>query len=124
MPDPEPLPALLAEMRALDAKATPGPWDTEGGKHGASVRSSRTRRYVAKTTGLAIPKAECDANADLIAALRNALPRLLRELERKDAVVAIARRMAAGGSQFTGMTWRQLDAALAAHDAGEEESDG
>lgn len=71
-------PEKIAELRVLLAEATPGPWIVVGYPYheqvGAHFKISRWEAYpLAKTT---------DADASLIAALRNAAPALLDEIER------------------------------------------
>lgn len=67
----------VAELRRLDAEATPGPWDSVQG--GDGVEEPRHFVCVMRATGTA---ADFDENnSALIAATRNALPRLLDERE-------------------------------------------
>ena len=73
----------LAELRALLAKATPGPW-------------RRTGRTILYSNGLHIScltagsrEAQDVADAELIATMRDALPALLDVVEKASALLAV-----------------------------------
>ena len=69
------LPAFVAELEALEAQATPGPWRS---------REAGTEYLICDAGGVASTKCIVEQNADLIVALRNAAPALLalaRELK-------------------------------------------
>jgi hypothetical protein len=88
MPDPT-IPELVARLRELHEKATPGPWSTNhrGGDISARIRGHEVQ--VALACGQGAMWDERDdaaaimrANAELIAELRSALPAILDALER------------------------------------------
>ena len=68
-------PAGIEELRELEAKATPGPWTNSLG----TIESSEGW-HIASVLGYVGPITK-GANAALIAAMRNALPRLLAMLQ-------------------------------------------
>ena len=84
-------PVDLAALRKLERQATPGPWtrakpekDAEGWACGVAVAGTPGRQTIyANPPGGSFPSSDCD----LIAAMRNALPALLDELERLRAAV-------------------------------------
>ena len=98
---PSDLQSLLAELRRLDAEATPGPWMAlRDGNQYIETRSLSSAKCVAASkipqlqrpwnpyavvSFMQLDAAEesrfLDADADTIATLRNALPRLIRLLE-------------------------------------------
>lgn len=88
MSDPT-IPELVARLRELHEKATPGPWSTNhrGGDISARIRGHEVQ--VALACGQGAMWDERDdaaaimrANAELIAELRSALPDILDALER------------------------------------------
>lgn len=62
------IPDMIAELRRLEAEATPGPWDVSG-------------LTVYDTCMDSVASTHSAADAALIAAMRNALPELLKALE-------------------------------------------
>jgi len=97
MTAPRPFAEVIAELTRLDAAATPGPWNNcSCGKCG---QVTGTDCAIAETfmagrfdyEGVPCPVGEQrDANAALIAAMRNALPRLLSRLASREAVFEAA----------------------------------
>lgn len=87
----------LEELRRLHEAATPGPWMTEYPRLPGGVYSDdATGSIVARTSGKGFeyaprPDAEWQANADIIAAARNAIPWLLDEIARLTAENAALR---------------------------------
>lgn len=87
----------LAELRRLHEAATPGPWtsrkaymDTDGAfDYGIVGHVDGELRVIAETFGrVAVSKfPPAKESAEFIAAARNALPRLLDEIERLRAVI-------------------------------------
>lgn len=88
---------MTADLRALLAKATPGPWEAIKGVEEnddmrcgiSAVRGSY--RYLVATIENGAPGDFCDtefANAALIVTLRNNASALLDEIEAKDARIA------------------------------------
>lgn len=103
--------ALVERMRALDAKATAGPWYTldppwlPSGTETSILAESpdpHVARFICDFDLWALDdeadaarKSECpDADADLIVAIRNALPDLLTLIERQAARIEAAEAMA------------------------------
>lgn len=80
MNEQKPIAELVAELRGLLAKATPGPWDVFDVDDYSGIRAADGERVVQ------ILRYESDANFceedDLIVAMRNSLPAILDELER------------------------------------------
>lgn len=70
--------AELAELERLCAGATPGPWGAIRPR--LNVRIMAGERYVMESGHYGVRTEE---DAQLIAAARNALPRLLAELKRR-----------------------------------------
>lgn len=76
---------VIAELTRLEAAATPGPWAI---RHDTNIFANRSdvghEGSVANTGGHSSNQVDCNvenfANAELIAAMRNALPALLSEL--------------------------------------------
>jgi hypothetical protein len=88
----------LAELRALEAAATPGPWaDDASGHYGVRPRIYGDGYLIAEV-GNAQPALGdfWDADAKFIVAARNALPRLLAMLDAERAEVARLREAARG----------------------------
>lgn len=83
-------PETIAELRRLEKVATKGPWEAvERGAYGDFDGNSRViiaddmRVGVIQTNG----EPDCEANADLTVAARNALPGLLDEVERLQKMI-------------------------------------
>lgn len=83
-------PETIAELRRLEKVATKGPWEAvERGAYGDFDGNSRViiaddmRVGVIQTNG----EPDCEANADLTVAARNALPALLDEVERLQKMI-------------------------------------
>lgn len=78
--------ALAEELRALDANATPGPWNHLGycGQDG-NIHGPRQNPIARLSSGVTSTETghTCYANAALIVALKNNLPRILAVLEGK-----------------------------------------
>lgn len=74
----------IESLRALHEAATPGPWEeTVLGSEGYDVRAPGPTKRRLRVARCGYEAWEVDrANAELIAAMRNALPDLLDELER------------------------------------------
>lgn len=71
-------PEELAELRRLDAEATPGPWRKYGGSFDHPIIAASSVEL--PTVDLGTIGSKADAN--YVVATRNALPRLLAEIER------------------------------------------
>lgn len=67
-------PEQIKNLRDLAERATPGPWRTGPGAHGYAVRGDGYLAGVMRSD-----------DAELIAAMRNALPELLDAAERAHA---------------------------------------
>lgn len=103
---------LIADLRELMARATPGPWSTKGGQWvavPASVLGSSqmgTIDFAACFTydsrhslcGGNLSESTAEANAALIVAMRNAIGTLLERLEKAEAVCRANARLEADGS--------------------------
>lgn len=100
----KPLPDLLAEIEELDQKATPGPWRVIGAVERAFVVTAPLCQvYSMRPIGDEVDETRrrWDADARVIAGLRNAWPRLRDEIERltawaDEAVRNCAKRNCAG----------------------------
>lgn len=92
-------PEEIARLRALEAKATPGPWQSVN-------QSYRMRVYEVFAGGTSVCHVTCcedgmdEKDCELIATSRNALPGLLDEIERLQAEVA-SLRLTLGGRTFS-----------------------
>lgn len=78
-------PEALKELRELEQKATPGPWDLFGVTDSGLLPDiiDANLNHVARVHGHnAMAPGQSRYDAELIAAMRNALPALLAELER------------------------------------------
>lgn len=89
-------PAELAELRRIEQAATPGPWGVEyDGPDGACVRTEQPETDMPHLSKEKHVACYCfngqlenpEADATFIAAARNALPALLDEVERLQAIV-------------------------------------
>lgn len=87
----------IAEIRAREQAATPGPWEVEGKSHMAFaciVSSSQydpindRQRRIVKMCGIASPAGEGSNNASFIANARQDVPDLLTEVTRLRSRVA------------------------------------
>ena len=77
---------LIAEARALDAAATPGPWETGDPEHPGAVWTAAD----GDTLVARIPAGRwCEADAALIARARTLLPELADRLEACEKRLAI-----------------------------------
>lgn len=84
----------MADLRALTAAATPGPWNADG----LTLRPGT----IWDTKGDDIARAWSQADANLIVAAVNALPALLDEIDRLRAVAGLAEEaLAATGDHHT-----------------------
>ena len=100
----------IAELRRLEADATPGPWvatsdddhernDVVTCSQVAYVHNKHVSMYVFTEAAADPYRSDTPwADAQLIATARNALPALLDRLERAEAVVAVA--------EGVGMNWK------------------
>lgn len=78
-------PEALKELRELEQKATPGPWDLFGVTDSGLLPDiiDANLNHVARVHGHnAMAPGQSRYDAELIAAMRNALPALLAELDR------------------------------------------
>lgn len=122
--------AERAALRALEAKATPGPWGAEF----SSTDEMEGEEYIYSTT--AAPEGTrtvvgCgwydgphlllrEADADVIAAARNSLVALLDALDDAEAVIGAAQAMfLCGGADHAKAFAVALDAYAAKHGGGE-----
>lgn len=79
---------LLTRLRELEAKATPGPWTVAGARNlsvqGMNVWAVSVNHANGDWETIFVNGA-CEAQAQLIAEMRNALPKLIDEIESRDA---------------------------------------
>jgi len=126
----------LDELRALEQKATPGPWVAKlpgpdehylsEGRCGGISSAARIHEYqseiVTTDSGVYGPSAD---DARLIVACRNALPRLLARLEALERVAAAGRESLETGRRANlHGALVSLDAAEAEAEAGKERGGG
>lgn len=79
--------ADLAELRALEAAATPGPWTDDAAGYWADMPRIYGDGFLIAVVGNAQPERgdHWDADAKFIAAARNAVPRLLAMIDAERA---------------------------------------
>lgn len=95
--DPQPIDALLDKLERLEKAATPRPWACGGGKY-LPITATRNGLHCqigrAESCGFHdISSEEIEANGGLIAAFRNAAPRLIAELRQSIAIARAAKEM-------------------------------
>lgn len=86
------MPDILSRLEALHAAASPGPWTVDKSSYGDFVVRSANGEFLANVgdvflTDQVMPDLD-ENNAELAAALRNALPKLLRLARAVDAFIA------------------------------------
>ena len=79
--------AELADLRALEAAATPGPWTDDAAGYWGDMPRIFGDGFLIAVVGNAQPeRGDCwDADAKFIRAARNAIPRLLATIENMRA---------------------------------------
>src|SRR5690349_9295780 len=98
-PDPALTDDMLGELKALAASATPGPWSRDGDKDydTAILAGGEAIAYAETHNNADRPRDDKffpgKANADLIAAARNALPALISAASRTQAAEAEVERL-------------------------------
>lgn len=121
-------PEKIEELRALLAKATPGPWGqhlvddtTIIAENGFEIGSTWPDGGIDDDRDFSAPVEQHEINAALIVAMRNALPALLASLAYKDAEIAEAVKDAAyfmrlreQWQQYAEQMERTADATMAA----------
>lgn len=85
----------IEELRRLTAEATPAPWESSASSGTWDGQAQITRAGQCTVgTWLIVEEVPLPANADLITAMRNALPDLLDALAAKDAEIKRLRDVA------------------------------
>ena len=121
--------AEIEDLRKLEAKATPGPWAFgpygDENKYGVGVVMDENDEPIVgldeTDDGIVVesvaPEVDGYANAALIAAMRNALPALLRVVEAAARAREVRSWSKVPRQVHAGESWQELDAALTALEA-------